>query len=115
MAPASTSSRQFSLMSETKDGILILTCRGRLTEEVAKEFKTRVKELFPKAKRIVLDMGGIVDSSGLGAVVSVYASAKTSGCQFQICNLTGSVQRMFGVTKVLDAFESCGAYLTKMP
>lgn len=116
-APTNTSAHQFSLMSETKDGILVLTCRGRLTEEVAKEFKAKVKALFPTAKRIILDMGGVthVDSSGLGAVVSVYASAKTSGCQFQICSLTGSVQRMFGVTKVLGAFESCGAYLTKLP
>lgn len=115
-SPVSTS-HEFSLVSEIKDGTLILTCRGKLTEEVAKDFKAKVKEVIPTAKRIILDMGGVthVDSSGLGAVVSVYASARTSGCQFQICSLTGSVQRMFGVTKVLGAFESCGSYLTKLP
>jgi anti-anti-sigma factor len=115
--PAAVSPRRFLLTSENKNGFLILTCAGRLNAEVAQEFKTKVKALLSPTARIVLDMGGVthVDSSGLGAVVSVYASAKTIGCQFQICSLTESVKKIFGLTKVLGAFESCGAYLTKMP
>ena len=116
-SPASTLKRGFTLTSEARDGVLILACVGRLTAEVAPEFKTKVKALLPSTDRIILDMGGVthVDSSGLGAVVSVYASAKSSGCQFQICSLTEPVKRIFGLTKVLGAFESCGSYLTRMP
>jgi len=116
-SPGAAPSRRFTLVSETKDGILILTCEGRLTAEVALEFKEKIKPLLKQGSRVILDMGAVthVDSSGLGAVVSVYATARSAGCQFQICSLTGPVKRIFGLTKVLDAFESCGTYLTKMP
>lgn len=116
-SPATVPVRRFSLVSETKDGILVLTCEGRLTAEVSQLFKEKVKPLLTPTGRVILDMGGIthVDSSGLGAVVGLYASARSMGCQFQICNLTEPVKRIFGLTRVLGAFESCGSYLTKMP
>ncbi len=116
-SPASSPSRNFVLTSESKNGVLILTCEGKLTAEVAGEFKTKVKSVLPASGRVLLDMGRVthVDSSGLGAVVSVYASARSIGCQFQICSLTEPVKRIFGLTRVLDAFQSCGSYLTKMP
>jgi len=109
--------RQFSLVSETKNGILILTCAGRLTVEVATQFKDKIKPLLTSPGHVILDMGGVthVDSSGLGAVVGLYASARNIGCEFQICRLTEPVKRIFGLTKVLGAFESCGSYLTKLP
>jgi anti-anti-sigma factor len=116
-SPVSIAPHGFTLTSQTREGVLILTCVGRLTADVAPEFKAKVKGLLPTANRIILDMGAVshIDSSGLGAVVSVYASAKSSGCQFQICSLTEPVKKIFGLTKVLNAFESCGSYLTKMP
>lgn len=116
-SPAAVPTRRFKLVSETKDGILILTCEGRLNIEVSLEFKSKVKPLLKPGTRVILDMGGVthVDSSGLGAVVSVYATARATGCQFQICNLTEPVKRIFGLTRVLGAFESCGSYLARMP
>jgi len=116
-SPVAAASRRFTLSSQTKDGVLILSCEGRLNAEVSAEFKEKVKPLLKSGQRVVLDMGGVthVDSSGLGAVVSVYASARSIGCQFQICSLTEPVKRIFGLTRVLGAFESCGSYLTKMP
>ena len=116
-SPGTVPSRDFRLTSETKGGVLILTCQGRLTAEVSQEFKEKIKPLLKAGGRVVLDMGSVehVDSSGLGAVVSVYATARSIGCQFQICSLTGPVKKIFGLTKVLGAFESCGSYLSKMP
>ena len=49
------------------------------------------------------------------AIVSLYTTSRSVGCEFQICNLMGPVKRIFDVTRLLDAFENCGAYLTKMP
>ena len=48
-SPVSTS-HEFSLVSEIKDGTLILTCRGKLTEEVAEDFKAKVKEVIPNGE-----------------------------------------------------------------
>ena len=115
-SPAS-GTRRFSLTSETKNGVLILACEGRLCLEVAQEFKEKVKPLLVPGRRVILDMGAVthVDSSGLGAVVSLYATARSANCEFQICNLAEPVKRIFGLTRVLGAFESCGAYLARMP
>lgn len=116
-SPAKVPSRRFTLVSETKEGILVLSCAGRLNAEVSQEFKDKTRPLLKPGTRVILDLGDVthVDSSGLGAVVSVYATARSTGCQFQICNLTEPVKRIFGLTRVLGAFESCGAYLARMP
>ncbi len=63
----------------------------------------RRQALIPNAKRIVLDFGDFyMDSSGLGAVVSVYVSAKTAGCDLQLVNLGGRVKELLGMTHVLS-------------
>ncbi len=117
MGISPVSPRRFTLLSEVKEGIVVLICNGRLTAEVSSDFKVKVKPLLEAGSRVILDMGAVthVDSSGLGAVVSVYTTARSAGCHFQISNLTEPVKRIFGLTRVLGAFESCGAYLARMP
>ena len=117
MGTSPAAPRRFTLVSEVKDGIVVLICEGRLTAEVSSEFKVKVKPLLESGGRVILDLGSVthVDSSGLGAVVSVYTTARSAGCQFQISNLTEPVKNIFGLTRVLGAFESCGAYLARMP
>jgi anti-sigma B factor antagonist len=90
---------------------------GRLTLEVTPDFKSEVKAMLTTPGHLVIDMSKVsyIDSSGLGAIVSLYTSARSIGCKFQICNMMEPVKRIFGLTKVLDAFENCGAYMSKMP
>jgi len=109
--------RQFTLTSEEANGATLLLCRGRLTLEATDEFKTKVKALFSTEKPVILDLGAVtqMDSSGLGAIVSLWASAKSAGCKLQFYNLSAPVKRLLGVTHVLKAFESCGSYLTRLP
>ncbi len=105
------------MSTEDLDGALLLKCKGRLTHAVSELFKTTVKGYFPESKQVILDLGNVVqmDSSGLGAIVQLYVSAKSSNCQLQLYNLSAPVKRLFGLTKVLTAFESCGSYLTRLP
>jgi anti-anti-sigma factor len=114
---SAASSRGFRLTTEVENGIVILYPEGRLTLEFSQDFKSQVKAMLTTPGHVLLDMSGVtyVDSSGLGAVVSVYTSAKAIGCKFQICNMMEPVKKIFGLTRVLDAFESCGAYMSKMP
>jgi anti-anti-sigma factor len=109
--------RQFTVTSEETDGATVLLCQGRLTMEATESFKNRVKALFAQGKPIVLDMSGVnqMDSSGLGAVVSLWVSAKSASCPLQFYNLSAPVKRLLGTTHVLKAFESCGSHLTKLP
>jgi anti-anti-sigma factor len=87
-------------------------CSGRLIADVAAEFKQEIRALVPQTKRIVLDLSEVVfmDSSGLGAVIGVYVTAKNAQCELQLVNLSKKIQELLGMTKLLSAFESAGIY-----
>jgi len=114
---ATASVRQFTVTSEEVNGSTVLVCKGRLTMEVTDKFKSQVKALFLAGKPVILDLSSIqqMDSSGLGALVSLLVSSKTASCPLQLYNLSAPVKRLLGTTHVLKAFESCGSHLTKLP
>ena len=55
-----------------------------------------------------------MDSSGLGAVVGVYVTAKKAGCDLQLINLSKRVRELLGLTNLLSVFETTGQYFIKM-
>ena len=79
--PAGGPASGMKLLINTRDDGTIVVCAGRLTADVAGKFKSEIRELIPKAKRLVLDLSAItyLDSSGLGAVVGLYVSARAAG------------------------------------
>jgi len=105
------------LRIRTTEGVTVVECHGRLTAEIAATFKEEVRGLLPQAKRVVLELGKVtyMDSSGLGAVVGLYVSAKKSGCELQLNNLTKRIRELLGMTKLLSVFETCGQYPIRMP
>lgn len=113
--PAGGPASGMKLLINTRDDCTFVVCAGRLTADVAGKFKTEIKELIPKAKRLVLDLSAItyLDSSGLGAVVGLYVSARAAGCPLELINLSPRVRELLGLTKLLSVFESCGQF--RMP
>jgi anti-sigma B factor antagonist len=99
----------------TKDATVV-RLSGNLTREVAGSFKEEVKGLIPQAKRLILDLSavGYMDSSGLGAVVSLYVTTKRAGCELQLINLSKRVRELLGLTHLLSVFETTGQYFVKM-
>ena len=85
--------------------------------EITERFKGEVKARFAAGKPVILDLSSVqqMDSSGLGALVSLWVSSKTASCPLQLFNLSAPVKRLLGTTHVLKAFESCGSHLTKLP
>ena len=75
-----------------------------------------MKGLIPQTKRLVLDLSDVayMDSSGLGAVVGVYVTAKKAGCNLQLINLSRRVRELLGMTHLLSVFETTGQYFIKM-
>ena len=114
---AVASKSPFSFTSEEINGATVLLCKGRLMADVSDKFKAQVKALFAAGKPIILDLGAVnqMDSSGLGALVSLWVSSKSAGCRLQFYNLSAPVKRLLGTTQVLKAFESCGSHLTRLP
>jgi len=98
-------------------GETVVVCRGRLAAGATERFRCEMKGHAASAKRLVLDLGEVtfMDSSGLGAVMAVYVSARSSGCELRIINLTKQVRELFRMTRVLTLFEPAGTHLMKLP
>ena len=114
--PGAPGSRLKLRIQATPESTLVI-CSGKLTSEVSAEFKKEVRELIPQTKRLVLDLNDVVfmDSSGLGALVSLYVSAKAAGCELGLINLNKQLRELLRFTRVLSLFEACGQYPVRMP
>jgi anti-sigma B factor antagonist len=98
-------------------GATVVLCRGRLAAGATERFRREMKNHAASAKRLVLDLGEVtfMDSSGLGAVMAAYVSARSSGCELRIVNLTKQVRELFRMTRVLSLFEPAGTHMMKIP
>lgn len=115
--PSGAGQRQFRMHAVTKNDETRVRCSGRLTSDSSEYFKEQVKAQISQAGRIVLDLTDLthMDSSGLGALVSIYVSCKSAKCQLEMINLSKNVRELLGLTKVLSLFEACGSYMVRMP
>lgn len=115
--PQPISASGFSMRTETRDGATLVFCAGHLTSEHSDTLKKHGRSLVPHAKRLVLDFAEIVrmDSSGLGALVGIYASAKKANCEFLLINYNSSIKDLLGITNILSMFEDCARSGMRMP
>ena len=111
-----TSSSRFKLRIQASPESTTVICSGRLTSEVAAEFKDEIRALIPQTRRIVIDLDQVIfmDSSGLGAIIGVYVTARKASCELQIINLSKKVRDLLGMAKVLSVFESAGQFGTRI-
>jgi anti-sigma B factor antagonist len=95
----------------------VVRCRGRLIADQAMLLRDHVKPQIREAKRITLDLTEVtyMDSMGLGTIASLYVSARTAGCEFQVTNLTKRVRDLFSVTHLLGLFEAAGSSSVIIP
>lgn len=85
----------------------IVRCTGRISSATAGEMQRTVRSLMPETKSIVLDLTNVnhMDSSGLGAIVGLYVSAKKQGCGLKLINLNQRLKELFRITKLAAIFE----------
>ena len=99
---------QLSLNTRTVDGILIIDCHGRIVfGEESAMLRDTIRKLISENQRIVLNLGVVnyIDSGGLGTLVSLYTTARTSGGSIKLANLTQRVGDLLQVTKLVTVFE----------
>ena len=103
---------QISTVIETDPvtGFASVSCRGRLVAGYRDDFYEAVRPLIPGAKRIVLDFSEVthMDSSGLGTVIRLYVTAKSSGCDLQLVNLSQGIRKILSMTNLLSFFTIVG-------
>ena len=109
--PGSTT-RGFRVQCHEREGALVAECHGNLTFENTQALKEAVRERISGHKRVIIDLKEVprVDSSGLGAVVSLYVSARTRGCQLEIVNASQQIRDLFSMTNMLSLFEAAGRH-----
>jgi anti-anti-sigma factor len=114
--PPIVPSSRFKIRIQATAEAMQVTCTGKLTAEVAAEFKQEVRALIPQTKRLVLDLNdvGFLDSSGLGAIIGIYVTARKASCDLQLINLSQKVRDLLGMTKILSVFESAGQHGTRI-
>src|ERR1700738_1662462 len=96
---------------EVEDG-WVVECFGRLTSENVPLLKVEMLEACGKKGRIVLDLKEVpmMDSSGLGAVVTLHVSARTRGCRLEVVNASKQIRELFSMINVLSLFGTTGRH-----
>ena len=76
---------------------IIAHCTGKITSNAISSLKATVKPLFSESKPVVLDLTNVsyLDSSGLGAIVGLYVSAKTAKSQLKLSGLNKHLKELF--------------------
>lgn len=105
-----------TLEVECADNIAVVRCHGKLVSGVSDSLYSRVRQLIPECKRIVLDLTDLknMDSTGLGTIVHLYVSAKSAGCELQLINLGKKVRQLFAITNLLSVFAIVGEQNVRM-
>ena len=89
------------------DAMIVRVDEDRIDAAVAIQFKDALREMTASERnRVVLDLArvGFIDSSGLGAIVSVLkflAPART----LELAALTPNVERVFRLTRMNEVFR----------
>jgi anti-sigma B factor antagonist len=99
---------QLKISSRTVDGILVLTCSGRIVfGEESSLLRDTVKQAIPTNNKIVLNLGEVnyIDSGGLGTLVALHTTALNAGATIKLANLTKRVGDLLQVTKLLTVFD----------
>src|SRR5260370_19014533 len=90
-------------------GVTVVDISGRI--ELGEE-SAAVRDLVSKLlsnghKQILLNLGDVnyIDSSGLGALVSSFTSARKQGGELKLLNLTDRVTDLMQMTKLYTVFD----------
>jgi anti-anti-sigma factor len=94
-------------VDDEKNKVTTVTCHGKLVSDTAGELKEVVKPLISQGGRIVVDLGdvNILDSSALGALVGLKASAINQGyCKLELANMTPRIMDLLRITNLTQMF-----------
>lgn len=87
--------------------VTIVRCHGRLVTETSGELKAMVKALISNGGRIIVDLSDVshLDSSGLGTLVGLKASAINHGyCILELENMTPRILELLRITNLTQMF-----------
>lgn len=107
-----TGTQELTLEFDRNGTTTIVRCHGRLVSGVADVLYTRVSKVIPESKRIVLDLTDLtfMDSMGLGTVMRLYVSARSSGCSLEMVHIGKRIKELLQLTNIWDVFTTVGEH-----
>jgi anti-sigma B factor antagonist len=111
-ANPSTPTPELILRTEKNADETVVCGSGRITSTTSSLLQQTIRGLIPGNKRVVLDLTHVnyIDSSGIGAMVSVYLAASRVQCELKVVNAQPRIRDLFEVTKLSAVFENRGGY-----
>lgn len=92
-----------------KEGIVVLDCVGQLVAgESTGGMRERLNQLISAGKtRLILNLAGVtyIDSSGLGALVMCFSTARRNGGMMKLLNLSRRTLELIVLTRLEMVFE----------
>jgi anti-sigma B factor antagonist len=114
--PDKTAASLLTLDVVRTNSAIVVKCNGKLVAGVNDMLYSKVHELIPETKRIVLDLTNLarVDSMGLGTLFRLYVSCRSAGCSLELINLGRQVRQLLGTTNLISVFAIVGEHGIKM-
>jgi anti-sigma B factor antagonist len=86
--------------------IAVVRCSGKLVAGNGKYFYDTISDIIPHNKKILLDMEKLtrIDSTGIGALIRLYVSTRSSGCTLELVNVGKSIRDLLGLTNLFTVF-----------
>ena len=88
--------------------VTVFSLRGNLDALTAPSLKKEIEALLAARKiHVVFDLGGLelIDSSGVGAIVSLFKRVRTLQGDVKIARLAGQPSEIFNLLRLNRAFE----------
>jgi len=103
---------ELTLSTEKNAEETVVYGSGRITSATSDLLQKTIRALIPNNKRILLDLTDVnyIDSSGIGAMVSVYLAASKAQCELKVVNAQPRIRDLFEITKLSAVFENHGGY-----
>lgn len=109
---------EVQLFSETvaPGGCALVRCHGRLVAGQTQMLLNTVNPLLKDNKRVVLDLSDLqhTDSMGLGALVKLYVTSRSTGSSFELTHLSQQIRNLLGMTNLLDVLTIIGERNVKL-
>jgi anti-anti-sigma factor len=103
---------QLTLDIEHHGTTTLVRCHGKLVSGVTDVLYSNVKRCIPGSKRIILDLTDLsfMDSMGLGTLMRLYVSCRTSGCTLELIHIGKRIQELLELTNIWSVFAIVGEH-----
>jgi len=92
-----------------KDGIVILTIKGKMTDPNVTDLHEKIKQLIDNdIKKVVIDLGKIkwINSRGLGVLIASHTSMINGGGALHIARAGEKINSILMITKLNTIFKT---------